>query len=179
MAGKIPSFGDFNIPSDIIDLHEWVSDELIDGEIGSVCTLNFPPKKEACDNCLFDSNTNSSSNIYKTGGPIPFQKYGLCPRCQGSGYLEMPKTEDVRLRVYWDKSTWKALGINVLDPDTTCVVIGYMDDLAKLEKANTILLNSNIANIRKYLCTRNGEALPHGFRRNRYFIQAMKRAGGG
>lgn len=179
MAGKFPNLGDFNIPSSVFDTHEWVVDELIDGEIGSSCTLYFPAKREECDNCIFDTNTNSSSNIYKTGGPEPFENYSMCPRCFGKGYKELPVEETIRLRVYWDESSWKKLGISVADPENACVVIGYMSDLPKLEQANTILLNDNLKNIRKYVCTRDGEASPWGFRRDRYFIQPMRRSGGG
>jgi hypothetical protein len=71
------------------------------------------------------------------------------------------------------------MGIKVANPDATCIVIGYMSDLPKFERSNTVLLNDELKNIRNYSCARDGEAQPWGFRRNRYFVQAMKRTGGG
>lgn len=179
MADKLPFLGNFNIPSEVFDTHEWVADEFIDGELGSTCTLTFPAKREACDNCLYDTHTNRSANIYRTGGPIPFNNHQICPRCQGVGKLSEPVTDSIRLRVYWEPSYWKDIGVKVADPEGICVVIGYMADLPKLERANTILLNDELKNIRNYRCARDGEALPWGFRRDRYFQQMMKRTGGG
>jgi len=179
MAGKLPALGDFNIPSEVFDTHEWVTDEFIDGEIGSTCTLAFPAKREECDNCVYDPHANRSANIYKAGGPISFQTHGTCPRCQGRGLLELPQTDSIRLRVYWEPSSWRDIGIKVADPTGLCMVIGYMVDLPKLERANTVLINDELANIRNYNCAREGEAQPWGFRRNRYFVQMMKRTGGG
>jgi hypothetical protein len=176
MAGKFPSLGDFDIPGGIFDLHEWVTDEFIDGELGVTCTLIFPAKRAPCDNCLFSTDTNRSANIYKTGGPIPFANHGICPRCQGRGLLEEPSTESMRLRVYWEASDWSKMGMAIADPEAVCMVIGYMVDLTKFERANFILLNDELKNIRNYKCSRSGEAQPWGFRHNRYFVQWLKRA---
>ncbi len=179
MADRIPALGDFDIPSEVIDLHEWVSDEFIDGELGSTCTLIFPAKREECDNCIYDPHTSRSSNIYKAGGPISFQNHGTCPRCQGRGTLELPQTDTMRLRVYWEPASWRDIGIKVADPTGRCVVIGYMVELAKFERANTVLLNNELKNIRNFQTAKDGEAQPWGFRRDRYFTQIMKRTGGG
>jgi len=179
MADRIPALGDFDIPSEVLDIHEWVADEFIDGELGSTCTLVFPAKKEECDNCIYDTYTNRSSNIYKAGGPISFQNHGTCPRCQGVGILTLPQTDTMRLRTYWEPSVWRELGIKVADPQGMCMVIGYMVELAKFERAATVLLNDELKNIRNFHCAREGEAQPWGFRRNRYFRQMMKRTGGG
>lgn len=179
MANKFPILGDFDIPSEVFDTHEWIADEFIDGELGSTCTLIFPAKREACDNCLHDPHTHRSANIYRAGGPIEFNNHQICPRCQGVGMLESPNTASIRLRIYWEASVWKSLGIKVADPDGVCMVIGYMSDLPQFERANTVLLNDALKNIRGYQCAREGEAQPWGFRRNRYFRQMMKRTGGG
>ena len=179
MADKIPALGNFDIPSEVLDIHEWVADEFIDGELGSTCTLVFPAKREECDNCIYDPHTGRSSNVYKSGGPIPFALHGTCPRCQGRGTLELPSTDTMRLRTYWEPSAWREIGIKVGDPTGRCVVIGYMEELAKFERANTVLLNDDTKNIRNFHAARDGEAQPWGFRRNRYFTQIMQRTGGG
>ena len=179
MAGKFPSLGNFDIPSSVFDEHEWIADEFIDGDTGSTCTLIFPAKRAECDNCIFDTYTKRSSNIYKSGGPIPFQNHQICPRCQGAGTLEESVTDSIRLRVYWEPSSWREIGIKVADPQGMCMVIGYMSDLPKFERANAVLINDELKNIRNYLCAREGESQPWGFRRNRYFRQMMKRTGSG
>jgi hypothetical protein len=93
--------------------------------------------------------------------------------------LELPATDTIRLRAYWEPSTWREIGIKVADPTGRCVVIGYMVDLAKLERADTVLLNDDLAGIRHFRVARDGEAQPWGFRRSRYFTQVMQRTGGG
>lgn len=179
MADKIPTLGNFDIPGEVIDIHEWVADEFIDGELGSTCTLIYPPAKNECDNCIYDPHTGRSSNVYKAGGPIPFTTHQTCPRCQGAGTLTVPATDSIRLRVYWEPSAWREIGVKIADPQGWCMVIGYMEDLTKFERANTVLINDELKNIRNFLCAREGEAQPWGFRRNRYFRQMMKRTGGG
>ena len=179
MADRLPTLGNFDIPSEVFDIHEWVSDEFIDGEIGHVCTLNFPAKREECDNCIYDPDTNRSSNIYKSGGPISFENHGTCPRCQGRGTLNLSVTDTIRLRIYWEPSDWKEIGATIANPQAVCMVIGYMTDLSKFERAKTVLLNDTVKGVRNYLAARDGEAQPWGFRQDRYFMQIMRRTGGG
>ena len=179
MAGKIPAWGNFDIPSEVFDIHEWITDEFIDGEIGQNCTLHFPAKREECDNCIFDTHTNRSANIYKAGGPIPFDDNSMCPRCQGRGYAELPVTDTVRVRVYWEQAQWRAIGIAIADTDADCVIIGYMHDYPKIERADNIVLHNQLQDIKQYRVSPDGEMQPWGFRRTRYFVQAMKRQGGG
>ena len=59
------------------------------------------------------------------------------------------------------------------------MVIGYMTDLPKLEQADRILVNKDVQGMRRWMCERMGEARPHGFAQNRYFIQMLQRTGGG
>jgi hypothetical protein len=179
MGGKFPSRGDFTIPSAVFDEHEWMVDSLIDGEIGQSVTLYYPPKPTQCDNCKLDPETGLSSNIYNGGGPIPFTDFMKCPRCGGLGRLELPQTDTIDLRVYWNSSSWIDIGVRFESSEGVAMTIGYMVDLPKLEKATSLLVHANLEGVRRYLCEREGEAVPHGFRRKRYFIQYVKRIGGG
>lgn len=178
MANKFPGRGDFDIPSGIFDEHEWIVDEFIDGETGRNCLIKYPPKPTQCDNCLLDPSTGRSSNIYNDTGPIAFSDHSLCPRCGGIGRLELPSTDTIRLRVYWDPRSWIKIGVSLAVPESSCMTIGYISDLHKLEKMTSIVINSDIQGIRRYEMQRAGEAVPHGFQR-RYFIQYFERVGAG
>lgn len=178
MANKFPTRGDFDIPSGIFDEHEWVCDEFIDGEIGRECQINYPPKPTQCDNCKLDPSTGRSSNIYNGTGPISFTNHSTCPRCGGIGRLQLPMTDTVRLRVYWDPRSWIKVGISLAAPDSSCMTIGYMSDLPKLEKMTSILINVDVSPVRRYEMQRVGVAVPHGFQR-RYFIQYLEKIGAG
>jgi len=178
MADKFKNLGDFNIPDDLLDKHEWVSDFFIDS-LGKDCTLVYPPKIEPCPNCYIDPRTRRSNNRYKAGGPKSFPNGTICPWCGGAGQSKKEETEDLKLRVYWTPKDWVNLNIELDAPESSAQVIGYMKDLPKFEKAQYILLNKDIQGYTRLTCQRTGEAIPWGFRQNRYFIQFVQRIGGG
>ena len=68
MADKFPGLN-FDIPSEVFDIHEWVADEFIDGDMGSNCTLIFPAKKEECDNCCLLYTSPSPRDRQKSRMP--------------------------------------------------------------------------------------------------------------
>jgi len=181
MAGKFSNRSNFDIPAELIDEHEWVSDEFIDGPFGKDCLLEFHPIDSECPNCYFDPETRRSSNIYKTGGPISFANHTTCPHCGGRGReVIAPETEEIRLRVYWKSNKWVQGGNPPIGmAEAECRIIGYMCDLPKLERARSILVQSKQDATKHWRCERDGEARPHGFRGDRYFQQSLKRSGGG
>lgn len=178
MADRIKKLGDFSIPSDVLDKHEWVSDFFIDS-LGKDCTLVYPPKVSRCPNCYIDPRTGRSNNRYKAGGPRSFPNGTICPWCGGAGKSQKEATENVKLRIYWSPKEWKDLGVDIDSSDGMAQVIGYMTDLPKIEKAQYIILNKEVQGYTRFSCQRFGEATPWGFRQNRYFIQFVKRIGGG
>jgi len=179
MSGRFANRGNFTIPSAVFDEHEWVSDMFLDGEIGSQCTLMYPPIDSECSNCYFDPNSGRSNNIYRVGGLVPFTNHTTCPMCGGEGRSITEKTEDVRLRVYTDPSHWVETGIQLKSPNGIAQVIGYMADLPKIERADKIILHSELQEIKRWIVQAEGEAIPWGFRGNRYFVMFVKRVGGG
>lgn len=182
MAGMNPwggSTASFVLPTSLYELEEWVADSYIDGPLGQNCTLIYPDKWTQCDNCIMDLATQRSSNVYKSGGPVTFPANSLCPRCNGEGRSQVPVTETVRLRVYWNRSGWIDIGVKIANPDGVAMCMGYASDIQRVERANKIILNADLTSTRVYECVREGEAKPYGMRRNRYFIQYMRRTGGG
>ena len=171
-------FGDLSIPSDLLDLHEVGTDAIIDG-LGKICELIYPPKTTECPNCYYDPRTRRSNNIYKSGGPKPFENNTICPWCGGVGRSVASVAEQITLRIYWNPSEWSVVGSTIQNPEGVAQVIGYITDLPKLERAQEIMLNKGVDGIRKYRCQREGEATPWGFRQNRYFSQFLRRIGGG
>ena len=185
MANRLSGKADFEIPASLIDCHEWMSDELIDGPTGQNCRLVYPVTNNAvCPNCIYDPRAQRSSGIYKAGGPIPFTNHTVCPWCGGIGRTNRAVEESIRLRVYWSTPNWRDTGGGgprgvVEDPNNHCWVIGYMTDLPRLEKAERVLVDSDVAGVRRWLFERRGEASPWGFRQDRYFRQFLERTGGG
>ena len=54
-----------------------------------------------------------------------------------------------------------------------------MEHLPKVEKADRILLNKSTSTYRKWVCERQGEAIPWGLAQDRYFSQMLRRVAGG
>lgn len=178
MANKIPTLGEFTIPSAFFDTHEWVSDALLDSIVGYDCTLIYPPSFTECPNCLFDPSTGRSSRIYKDGGPVPFTNYTICPWCSDDGRLTVNHEETVQFRIYTQSSSWiKFPGLtNLIEhPEGYAQIIGYLTDLPKVQRCIEIILYAHVENIQRIRCKTAGEAVPHGFRKNRYFIQMVQR----
>lgn len=179
MAGKIPSRGDFEIPSALIDEHEWMADELIDGPIGYDCTLVFPAIDSECPNCLFDPTTKRSANIYRTGGPYPFANHTVCPLCDGQGRSTSSPTDTIRLRVYYGgmevnaaMKMFQNLAGSFGTVDGLIFVIGYMSERPKFDRAETVML-LNQANFEQK-AERVSKTIPWGFRKNRYFACMLR-----
>jgi len=179
MSGKFPSLGDFDIPTELIDLHEWVADAFIDDEFGHACQLVYPQQDSQCPNCIRDPKTKQSSGIYNGTGPFPFEPHTVCPYCGGAGREVDNPTDPIRLRIYWDRKSWIDIGVQFDVADSVAMTIGYMVDLPKVEKAEYIILEKPVEGIRRWAVERLGEAVPWGFHHDRYFLQYVRRLRGG
>ena len=172
--------GSFPFPTEIVDEFNWVTSSFIESSFGVPCQLVFPSKWSECTNCKIDLSTGRSSGIYKSDtGTISFQNHQICPLCQGRGRRELPQTEDVRFRVYWNTRDWIDINVPIASPDSTAMLIGFLSDLPALEKADKIILHTDLQEIRQYSVRREGEAVPHGIAKNHFFIQYVTRSGGG
>ena len=169
----------FSIPDSIVSSHEYITDALIEGPTGQECQLIYPVSKNSvCPNCVYNARQKRSANIYKAGGPIPFEDHTTCPWCGGEGRSDRAVKENIRLRVYWTQKDWLIFN-PVENPSTSVMIIGYMYNLPKIEKADRIILNKSVEPYRKWICERQGEAVPWGLAQDRYFAQMLRRAGGG
>ena len=180
MANRFSNRADFEIPSELIDEHEWMADELIDGPLGNDCLLVYPPSDSECPNCYYDYEGRRSTNVYKTGGPAPFTNHTECPWCNGVGKLIQDVTEEIRLRVYWGGMEVNAAmkqfnNLQIANvQDGLLFVIGYMNDLPRFERCNSILVNTAVRTD-EWKCERISDCIPWGFRKNRYFAAMLKR----
>ena len=87
----------------------------------------LPPPKP--DNNASNWNTHRGVFLSCSAKPAPI-----------AGRTNRAVKEDIRLRVYWTPKDW-IVPKPVENPDGMAMVIGYMYDLPKIEKAGTIMLN--------------------------------------
>lgn len=164
----------FSIPNQIFTDYQEVVDELIlNDNIGKNCQLSYPELRVDCPNCIYDSVQKKSSNRYQSGGPIPFSS-GVCPYCRGVGIIATPQVEVIRLRVYWTKKDFRKLGA-VDIPDGDVMVIGFMSDMAKLQKSTELLILSDSVAVLNRKFEVGVEVFPWGFGKNKYFVAHLKR----
>lgn len=164
-----------SIPEALWTKYQEAADWFIDDDhIGRNCTIVYPPKRTACSNCTVKMVGTTTINIYKHGGPQPFN-FGSCGLCGGSGYHETEVTGTMRLRIYWNRADWIRIANDINIPDAQVFVIGYMSDLPKFRRATEILLAKD-QNEAEYRAVLVGQPYPWGFGRNRYFGAFLKAA---
>lgn len=162
------------VPSGFWDKYYEACDFFLDDDhIGRACTVVYPPKRDECVNCLVPVGM-SNTNVYRDGGPAPFQ-FGNCPLCGGAGYKETSYTDTIRLRTYWEPSTWRQIAGNIVSSDADVLIIGYMADIKKIRQAtHLILIKDNLeANYRVEI---EDVPKPWGFGKDRYFWATCKGA---
>lgn len=164
---------DFEIPAELIDLHESGVGSLITN-LGVPCTLYYPPKKTQCPNCEFDARTKKSANIYRAGGPISFTA-GACPYCNGVGFKEEEASDNIQMSIYWSHRDWHDIGVQIEKPDGVIQSRGFIEDLPKIKKCNQMEPNLKTNQAIKYRYKLKGEPVPHGFRQQKYFLAFWER----
>lgn len=161
-----------SISQDVWDKYYEAADFFIT-EFGENCTIYYPPLKVECVNCTTGFFNSISKNVYKHGGPAPFN-FGNCPLCGGNGYAEQESTTDIRLRIYWTKKDWVKVSDAIIMPDAEVQIIGYLTDLTKLRRADYIKLVTVQKELEsKYVLT--GECFFWGFKKDRYFVGYLKK----
>ena len=132
-------------------------------------TLVYPPSRSDCPNCRQDTLgvRTKSVSVYVAGGPIPFQRGMPCPYCNGKGYKEVETTDEITLRIYWDRKFWVNVGPNIDIPDCSIQTIAYMSDLPKIQRCKYLIPNYD--GLEKYSTKkfeRAGTSYPQGFKQN-------------
>jgi hypothetical protein len=117
--------------------------------------------------------------------PVPSIKQKKVMNLQGispsSGFSRADKefktvetTENIVLRVYWDKKDFKKFG-NVEVADGSVMTIGAYSDLPKVSRAKALLINTDKSGHVEWRFTRTSEPTIHGLDNN-YFMCVWERA---
>ncbi len=154
-----------NIPNSVFDLYRDGVDWLIDNEnVGQTFTINYPPVPVANTNPISKPVGWRSNNVNQNGQVGEF--------IDQTATTESVTTDTIRLRVYWSKKDWIKIS-NVVIPDADAMIIGYLSDLPKLRRAETVSIEKDQTT---WTFKLSGEPFPHGFGHNRYFIGYLKRS---
>lgn len=158
-----------SIPQNLFDLYNSAMDTFLENDnFSRLCTIVYPSTRIPCGQCNV-----GSPNVYSHGGPALFGNEN-CTECGGRGYKESEVTDSIRLRIYWNKKNWILGGAGVIG-SASVQVIGYISDLPKLIRADSVILVSeNHESETTYRIS--GEPFYHGFGKNRYFVTYLERA---
>lgn len=160
----------FKIPNEIFTIYHEVCEELINNEnIGVNVTLVYPPDRIPCD-C---GSEKDSSHFIKNKISLGINH---CPKCNNNGYIDIPKTELIRLRCYWTQQEWKKIVPSIEIPEGHIMCIGFVKDKPKVEAASSLVVNNKFDNSTPYNFVLAGETFPWGFGKDRYFVGRLRRA---
>jgi len=103
-----------------------------------------------------------------------------CPYCGGKGYKAVESSDDITLRIYWDRKNWVKTGAEVNIPNGGIQTIAYMTDLDKIEKCKYMIPKYD--GIENYdpnaKFEKTGMSFPQGFKQNntKYVVTFWTRA---
>lgn len=171
----------FTLDADTLAIVENGIDSLIH-QLGKFCKLIYEDVPQICNNCIFDSNANRSSNIYNSVGPKPFRG-GKCPVCRGSGYLPASNTteEIVQLLVDWQPRPSTIIDVRNTDirlPAGVVMTKGFAVDMPKIIQCKYIIIDYLNAHYTTQKFVKFGEAFLTGnVVRAKYFACFWQRYG--
>lgn len=153
--------------------------DLING-FGKDCQLVFPGSPmQPCNNCVLDSFTKKSTNVYLTGGPQPFMQGTLCPVCGGKGMRQAPAvTQTIRMIVRWNPSDFKVLPGNIEMPFGEIETEGLMVNLPLVQQSRVMYVDLPVMPVIRARYELSGQpADVHELSPNTTFVVHWKRKG--
>lgn len=156
-----------NIPESVFEKYYDVVDSTFT-IFGVVCQLVYIEKVEQISNTYNNIPENRSINAHRRPQP----EY----RREDKVIREIEKTEDIKLKVYWDSKSWIKIGGDMVIPDNAIQTIFFATDLDKIMRAKEIIVHKGIKDMREMRYKKFGEPFPMGLRQNRYFGCFWERA---
>ena len=146
------------------------------------CTFKYSDiaKDTVCPNCVFDPISRLSGHKYNGTGPISFPTGSICPVCKGEGTVTggSSTNEIVNLAVIFDSKyflNWD--GGNSIDiPSGAVQTICKISLIGKIIKADSIVIDNNIASYGSYEYSRAGDPKPCGLGEHKYITTLWSRS---
>lgn len=157
------------IGNDIIEIYQSRIDALIN-QLGKNIILNFDPKLDICINCLYDPVKKISTGIYRSGGPLFFQRGSQCPYCKAKGFLETPVQKCIKALVQFNPKDAVNYDISVNRARSIIRIKTFLDYADDLIKANSIWVDYAHIDALKIVAKMIRQPIPIGLRDSRYCI---------
>ena len=152
-----------NIPDSVFDKYYDVVDSTFD-IFGVTCQLVYIEKVEEISNTFDNIASNRSVNSHRRAGGSaqPYKRNNKVIK-------EVEKTEDIKIKVYWDSKSWTKVGSNMVIPDGSIQTIFYATDLHKMVRAKELIVHKDIKDLKEMRFKKMAEPFPMGLKQNRYF----------
>lgn len=157
------------ITDNLIGVYQSRIDAMIN-QLGKSVLLEFTPIKTPCPNCVFDMIRGRSKNLYRTGGPVPFDRGRKCPYCKGRGFLETASEKCIRCLIGWNAKDAADYGISVSRTQNVVRFKTYLYNFEDLVRAETAISNYASRGIVTLRVKRIKQPIITGLREDRYCI---------
>lgn len=156
-----------SIPESVFDKYYDVVDSTFT-IFGVTCQLVYVEEVEEISNTYDNIPENRSVNAQR-------RRQGTYKR-QDKVIKQVEKTEDIKLKVYWDSRSFIKPGGNIVVPDNSIQTIFFASDMGKIVRAKELIVHKDIKDKKEMRFQRAGEPFPMGLRQNRYFGCFWERA---
>lgn len=164
------------ITTELLDIYTSGEDEMYRG-LAVPCTLELPPQRTECPNCIISPINRTSSGQYKSGGPYPFT-IGICPYCHGAGYKELANVLSLPMQVGWKVKDFLDIfkTMAVLEaPESYVQIKAPLSSLMQVNNTVSISINTPWQPVAHYSFRRKSGPIPSGIRQNKYFYMLLER----
>lgn len=151
-----------SIPEDVFTKYHEFADEMITS-FGVDCSIHYVKKISVSEADV--GNINISKSLR------PFDKRKEFK--QSTSYSTTETSENIKLRVYWDRKSFKKISDLVI-PDGGIMTIGYLTDLPKIRSCEYMKPNISNEAYLGYKFERTDNPIPWGIRKDRYFVCGWK-----
>ena len=156
-----------SIPQSVFDKYFDVVDSTFN-IFGVTCQLVYLEKVEEISSVYDNIPENRSINAHRRPQPSYIRENKVI--------REVEKTEDIKLKVYWDSKSWTKIGADMVIPDGSIQTILFATDLDKIMRAKELIVHKDIKDLRELRFIKHGEPFPMGLKQKRYFGCFWERA---
>lgn len=150
------------IPSGVFTKYAEFADAMLASSgFGISCKLVYTEKIQTIDQTVPEIKQRKLMNLQDTSPDSGFKR-------GTTSFKTIENTEDITLRVYWDKKDFKKFG-NIEVPDGSVMTIGAYSDLIKINRAKALLINTDKTGNTEWRFTKSSEPTLHGLDNN-YFM---------
>lgn len=157
-----------SIPSGVFTKYAEFADAMLNlSGFGTQCKIVYTEKIEIIERSVPSLKQRKVMNLQDISPDSGFKR-------GERSFKTIENTEDIVLRVYWDKKDFKKFG-NVEIPDGSVMTIGKYSDLKKITRAKALLINTDKTGHSEWRFVKTAEPTIHGLNSN-YIMCYWERA---